>query len=421
MPVNRSAVAICRRFAAGLSIIVILAGEAGATAASTWLEDTPVPDPVTAPKPEEVEAAIRRGVDFLLATQNTNGSWGSPTSTKGLNVYAPVPGAHQAFRAAVTSLAVSALTRAGDTDPSVAGAIDRAETWLQENLDRVRRANQTALYNVWAHAYSIEALADLVRFRTAGADATERRLAMIESQIGMLARYQSIHEGWGYYDFAQHTRRPTSSPTSFLAGTVLLALDAAREVGVAVPPALVESGIASIKKQQKPDFSYAYADRGPTRQRPMRGINRPGGSLGRSQVCNLALRRWGDPEITDRVLEVWLDRLFARNLWLEMGRKRPIPHESHLQVAGYFFYYGHWYAAACIDALPPHLRQRHQDQMTRLMIDRQEKDGSWWDYPLYDYHTAYGTAMAIMTLRRCQPPPQRAGGQSSDLSVTPPL
>ena len=53
----------------------------------------------------------------------------------------------------------------------------------------------------------------------------------------------------------------------------------------------------------------------------------------------------GDEKITDKVLNVWLDRLFARNMWLDIGRKRPIPHETHFQVAGYFYYYGHWYAA----------------------------------------------------------------------------
>ena len=37
------------------------------------------------------------------------------------------------------------------------------------------------------------------------------------------------------------------------------------------------------------------------------------------------------------------------------------------------------------------------------MLDRQEKDGSWWDYPLYDYHQPYGTAFALMTLHRCLP------------------
>ena len=84
----------------------------------------------------------------------------------------------------------------------------------------------------------------------------------------------------------------------------------------------------------------------------MRPVNRPGGSLGRSQACNLAMRLWGDKATTDAVIETWLDRLFARNLWLDLGRKRPIPHESWFQVAGYFFYFGHYYAGLCIEQIP---------------------------------------------------------------------
>jgi hypothetical protein len=32
----------------------------------------------------------------------------------------------------------------------------------------------------------------------------------------------------------------------------------------------------------------------------------------------------------------------------------------------------------------------------------QEKDGSWWDFPLYNYHQQYGTAFALMALKRCR-------------------
>jgi hypothetical protein len=35
-------------------------------------------------------------------------------------------------------------------------------------------------------------------------------------------------------------------------------------------------------------------------------------------------------------------------------------------------------------------------------MDRQEKDGSWFDFPFYAYHKAYGTAFAIMSLQRCK-------------------
>lgn len=73
-----------------------------------------------------VEEAIREGVDFLIDDQNPNGSWGGPTRTKGLNIYAPVPGAHHAFRAGASGLALCGLLDSGDRRPESLAAIGRA-------------------------------------------------------------------------------------------------------------------------------------------------------------------------------------------------------------------------------------------------------------------------------------------------------
>ncbi len=181
---------------------------------------------------------------------------------------------------------------------------------------------------------------------------------------------------------------------------MLVAFSEARGIDVPPPDKLVKRGVASILRQQKPDFSYLYGEY--LKYSPMNGINRPGGSLGRSQACNLALRLWGDKRITDEVLTTWLDRLFSRNGWLSIGRKRPVPHESWFAVAGYFFYYGHYYAALCIEQLPDDQQHDHQAHLATILLNIQEKDGSWWDYPLYNYHQQYGTAYALMTLKRCR-------------------
>ncbi len=85
-----------------------------------------------------------------------------------------------------------------------------------------------------------------------------------------------------------------------------------------------------------------------------------------------------------------------------MGRKRPVPHESFFAVAGYFYYYGHWYAAQCIEQLPTDERPYFQDHLAHILLPLQERDGSWWDYPFYNYHQQYGTAMAVMSLLKCQ-------------------
>jgi hypothetical protein len=369
---------------------------------SPLLTGTPKPRPVEVPTQAELETGIDRGIKFLLTSQNKDGSWGSATRTKSLNIYAPIPGAHHGFRAATTSLCICALIQTKDKRQEVIDSIQRAEDWLVEELPKVRRATGDAIYNVWAHAYSIEALADLIEYDDSDQDRVDIMRELIVSQIDMLKRYQSVDGGWGYYDFRAEAQQPTSSPTSFTTATGLIALKRATEVDVDVPMDMVNKSLKALRMQRKPDFTYYYAFRGPTGARPMRSINRPGGSLGRSQTCNLALRMWDDEKITDKVFNVWLDRLFARNGWLYIGRKRPVPHESHFLVAGYFYYYGHWYGARTFRELTSDDRRRHAGQMSRLLLDQQEKDGSWWDYPLYNYHQPYGTAMAVMSLVHCR-------------------
>lgn len=348
----------------------------------------------------ELQSAIDRGVAFLIEDQNENGSWGSPTKTKGLNIYAPVPGAHHAFRAGTTSLALSALLEVAPEDPQTQAAIERAEAWLYEHIESLRRATGDAIYNVWGHAYSIQALTRLHARHQGDAEKQARIVALIRNQFGKLQRYESVDGGWGYYDFRYQANQPTSSSISFVNGAVLIALAEARDIGVEPPQRMVDRAIAATNRQKKSDFSYLYGEY--LKDRPAREINRPGGSLGRTQCCNGALRLWGDQTITDEVIKAWLYRLYVRNGWLDIGRKRPIPHESWMQVAGYFYYFGHYYGAVCLDQLPADQRAPYQAMLSKLMLDRQEKNGSWWDYPLYDYHRPYGTGFALMTLHRCR-------------------
>jgi len=365
----------------------------------------PKPEPVTPPTAEELQSSIERGVDFLIGSQRSSGAWGGPQRTKELNIFAPIPGAHLAFRTGVTSLAIEALIAAHDSfseekQQAIDASIDRGQAWLLENSSRLRRAEQEALYNVWGHAYAVQAIVSLHN-RAVGNDKLRAQLKeSLEYHVDRLKRYTFVNGGWGYYDFDAHTQTPSGSPNSFVTATVLVALKQAATLGVDYPDNLIKKSIDSILRQRHPDFSYSYGEY--LRMLPRMGINRPGGSLGRSQVCNLALRMYGDKLITDDVLRTWLDRLYARNGWLSIGRKFPVPHESHFSVAGYFYYYGHYYAAMCIDQLPAKDRPYFQDHLARILMPLQEKDGSWWDYPFYDYHQTWGTAMAVSALVRCR-------------------
>lgn len=360
----------------------------------------PKPGPPRAIAPDALENSINRGVSFLLARQNPNGSWGSARNTKGRNIYAPVPSAHHGFRVAITGLCVSALIESGADSPAVIKAIEGGEAYLAENLPKLKRSALRALYNNWSHAYGLRALVRMYNRIPGSAPRRERILKLAAGQVDLLKRFESLGGGWGYYEFDYHTQKPFAKTTSFLTASVLIALHEARGIGVDVPQAMIDRAKSAISLQRNPNSTYTYS-RGWTRRRAG-VINLPAGSLGRSQVCNLALRLSGDERITDEVIRTWLDWICARNGWLSRARKFPRPHESWFAVAGYFYYYGHFYAAGCIEQLPLEERKFYRDHLAGILMPLQEKDGSWWDFPLYDYHQQYGTALALMALHRCR-------------------
>ncbi len=362
------------------------------------LPPLPKIEPVTR---QTIDAAIKRGVDFLISSQNRNGSWGAATMTKGLNITADIPGAHHAFRAGASGLAVEGLLASGDRRPETVAAIDGAEAYFLKDLPRLRRATPSQLYNTWGHAYGLKALSALYDYR-AGNEARRSALKnLAQQQVRLLQRYEDVNGGWGYYDFDEVTQKPSGIPTSFTTATVMIALKRASDVmDVELPPREVKRGIAFLRRQQTPDFAYVYSDG--HRYRPRYGINRPGGSLCRSQSCNAARRLWGDEAVTDDVLRVWLDRLILRNGWVDIARKRPVPHETHFSNSGYFYYYGHYYAMDCIALLPETERPVYYQNYAKIILSKQEKNGCWWDYPLYSYHQAYGTGYALRVLSECR-------------------
>jgi hypothetical protein len=387
------------RLAGACAFLAVAAWAAADDAAKD--RDTPAKPPPPEPvATAELEAAVRRGVEFLVKSQNADGSWGGPERTKGLNIMATPPGSHHAFRAGTTALAVCGLIDAGIDTPEAKQAVERGEAWLLDRLPKLRRATPEELYNVWGHGYGIQALVRMHGRLPDDADRKKKIEDVIRGQYELLTRYESVDGGWGYYDFRVGAAKPSSDSTSFVNAAILVALHEAKQIGVEPPAKLVERAVAATQRQRLPGNSYLYGEE--LKYQPARGINRPGGSLGRSQACNVALRLWGDTTITEDVFKTWLDRLIVRNGWLSNGRKRPIPHEAPFQVAGYFYYFGHFYAALCIEQLKPDERPFYQDHLARLVMPLQEADGSWWDYPLYNYHQPYGTGFALMTLSRCR-------------------
>ena len=355
------------------------------------------PSPVPVPE-QELAESIQRGVEHLLTTQRADGAWGGPQWTGGVDSD-PVPGAFRSFDIAVTAMCLEALIDAPQNE-RVKAATQKAVAFLMQRTNKVKRAGPRDLPHVWSHCYCIQTFCKMYS-REEDSEKREELAEVIRKHMLGLKRWESVHGGWFYYGSGM--AKPINPSCSFVNGAVLVALKRAKDIGMEIDEKLLARALRSTRMMRKPDSSYLYTARIATDMRgAARPINRPSGSLGRSQVCNIALRLWEDELISDDVIRRWLDRLVSRHGWLDMGRKKPIPHESFAAVAGYFYYFGVYYGAVNIEVLPSDERSFYQHHLARLIIDRQETDGSWFDYPLYSYHKPYGTAFALLSLQRCK-------------------
>ena len=119
-----------------------------------------------------------------------------PGRQKGLNIFAPVPGSHRAFRLAVTALSISALIEIKSNDQNFTECINKGQNYLLEKLPQLRRASPMALYNVWSHCYGLQALHRMHEISSHSEDRQKIKEVM-EQQIKMLQTYESIDGGWG--------------------------------------------------------------------------------------------------------------------------------------------------------------------------------------------------------------------------------
>lgn len=353
---------------------------------------------VQPPTLETVDQALARGRDFLLTHQNKNGSWGSFTGGNHWSVYCPPPSGPRAFESATTGLCIIGLEASPfREEPAVREAIDRAVDRLLELLPLLKRGDTLAFYDVWGHAYSLEAICKVARRLDPNSPRFLKLKQFAVDRIKRLDELTDVKGGWGYITFDGISQRPMSEPTSFLTATALIAYHDAHEVfGLTPPEKYFNRSFEFLKSQRTPAGTYVYSIMHASR--PGLAINRHTGSLSRSPAGDLCLMQQDPQLISLRQLNDDLERLWSRSGWLSMALKKPIPHESFAQNSGYFFFYGYYYAARAIFQLPESTWLRHASQLADDLLPLQEKDGSWWDFPLYNYHKYYGTGYAMYSL-----------------------
>ncbi len=344
-----------------------------------------------------VDEAVRTAVDFLVAHQNKDGSFGSAAAERPYQLWCDVPGGHRAFRAASTALCWMGLNDAPYQPEASKKAQARCLAWLAKNA-RVKRAYAQQFYNIWAFGYGLRALGQALHKQAPGADAAAIRATM-EGIIKDLGTLQTVDGGWSYLDFRMPVRRKPMASNSFTSATVMMGLYEAREAGVPVPQKMIDRAVKYVWSTRTPTGNYTYSVG--FRYAPNAMINKAQGSSMRNQACNLVLHLFDGGNCGRDKLRLGLQQLQDNHRFAIAGVRRPRPHESWYAVSGYFYLYGQQYAALVLDRVSEEDRKLYWPHVVKAVLQTRQHDGSFWDYPTYDYHKYYGTGYALIALSRC--------------------
>lgn len=345
----------------------------------------------------DVPTAIRAAVAWLVAHQNADGSFGTHLTSRPYEVLASVPGSQDAFQVATTGLCVLALQDAKDPSPAVQAARDKALEFLSEHA-AVKRQSGMEHYNVWAFGYALQAIAEELRRAPDGPRAAKLR-SMSEKLVEKLGTYQTTDGGWGYLSLDEvPTYHPSDTSMSFTTATILIGIQAAAVAGTKIPESLRAKGVDHLKRSRLPDGAFLYGEY--LKFRPRMEVNERKGSACRTPACLYALEQCGE-KVSEAEYRAALEDLLVKYAALQRaGVREPIPHRSFYAISGYFYLYGHAYAAYVLAKLPRADQERYGPLLAKAVLFCREKDGSFWDYPLYGYHDAYGTAYALIALTR---------------------
>jgi len=368
---------------------VLDAARVGATG-----EDMPLPDPAA------IVAALQRGLDWLVAHQNQDGSWGGWQNPGPYDEFWSNIHTHKAWLVGTTGLAVLSLLDHPDNAPAGAALEKGLDYLLREPVPA--RPSDWDVDNTWGAVYGLDALsAVLLDGRFAGTPREEELRARAEAYIEELSQYQTPSGGWGYYDFESLAKRP-SWATSFETGAALAALVSAREAGLPVAGRVVTRAMDALRRCRLANGAYSYSI-DPIPHMALEWIDNVKGSLSRIQCCNYALQRAGANDVSRADVLEGLDQFFEHHRFLDVARKKPVPHETYYYNSGYFYYFGHFYAARLLDLLEPADRARYAARLAREVVKTQEADGSMWDFAMNSYGPCYGTAFGTLTLTRTLP------------------
>lgn len=350
--------------------------------------------------PESAHEALGRTLDYLVSHQRPDGSWGVGVPDD-LNELGFALDSYYAWNQAANALVLMALMDAPRADAPLGSERSRALARGIDWLCTARLAHRGADWDVdstWATLYGFICLVQAAGDPRFTAEPRRQRIRdrAMEYYADLVLR-QTLEGGWAYYDDPPFTHKPTWA-TSFCTALVLPALLDARELGWDVDPELARRAQRAVERCSLPNGAYTYDVSLTRRGHGGLSINQVPGSLGRIQVCNWALARAGTARVTPDVLREGLEAFFTQHAYLDMARTRPIPHEGFFANAGYFYFFGHYYAAKVIGLLPEAERELWHRRLRYHITKTLSDAGSCSDFMSSSYQVNAGTAYAALVL-----------------------
>ncbi len=384
------------------ALFVIAAFAQAPTAPPNATAPNPASKPATTREPalremdaKQATAARDKALAFIVAHQNADGSWGTHTIEGDAESFISVQGVY-AWQVASNALCCIALMDAPETPERRAVLEKGLKRILSEPLPK--RGDDWDVDHVWAGVFGAKVCARAAQdLRFSGPEWAQKFGARGREFVALLEQMQTPTGGWGYYDDPPFTARPKWA-TSFTTAAAIPALLYARELGWLSDPNTVKRAIDFVRNCSLPNGAYQYDLRPIPWFNGGETINDVRGSLGRIQVCNWALFRAGQKSVTVDKVREGLALFFEHHEYLDVARMRPIPHEAYYYNAGYFYFFGHYHAAECIQLLPADERESWHKKLRPEIVETQRDDGSFGDFLASTYMIDASTAFAALAL-----------------------
>jgi hypothetical protein len=387
--------------------------------------DDPFDDPDTAESPttfsaEQVDKAIRAGVDWLRKNQLDDGSWGEVVGNAAYGGGA-MQGRGYTHPAGATALALYALLKC--KVPVRDGSVKKGFEFLKKRFKRPGGSYEASMMLL-----AICATAN--PYKTSGA--SHRQVEKLKLTGSYRQWAQDVHDvlldkktgpAWRYQVEGQENQAPDGHHQD-LSSTQLasLALSAAEQLGIDTPDAVWED-ILSFSMAQQDDDGPAVVTKDPLTGKEIRrrargfayikGASHPeeGQAVGSMTACGIANVLMARAALSDgeKAAAAWSARPDAAKVqdsvedgvaWLEENWS-PYANPKKNQMNVYHLYWLYSVERA-MDLLDRKKVGTHlwYSEMGQQLIDRQKPDGSWDSNSTHEPRQVLDTCFALLFLKR---------------------